>query len=66
MAKTMRCKRCGRYFGDKENLGGLSAGKAAVGAVLAGPAGAIVGAAMGNSKKVTSCPHCGCSDIVRV
>lgn len=63
MASTMRCKRCGHYFSSKENIGGLSAGKAAVGAVLAGPAGAIVGAAMGNKQKVTACPRCGCTDL---
>lgn len=60
---AMMCDRCGNVFMRKENAGGLSAGKAAVGAILAGPAGAIVGAAMGKTSKNDCCPFCGSYSI---
>lgn len=56
---TMRCRACGKLFKEKQNMGGLSAGKAAVGGILAGPVGAIVGASMGKNSKQSSCPYCG-------
>ena len=39
----------------------LSAGKAVVGGILAGPVGAVVGAAMGKKMVVYSCKKCGFS-----
>ena len=62
---TCRCKNCGRLFGEKSNVGGLSAGKAAIGTILAGSAGAIVGAAMGKTVKNNCCPYCGSHMITR-
>lgn len=38
---------------------GLSAGKAAVGGIIAGPVGAIVGAAMGKKTVTYHCRKCG-------
>lgn len=63
---TRCCRMCGRYFKEKTNVGGLSAKKAAAGALLAGPAGAVVGAAMGNTQKSNQCPYCGSYDTERV
>lgn len=57
--RTYMCKKCGKLFKEKVNVGGLSAGKAAAGAILAGPAGAIVGAAMGKTQRNHCCPYCG-------
>lgn len=62
---TMQCAKCGKIFKEKENVGGLSAGKAAVGGVLFGPVGAIVGAAAGKSKRNNTCPYCGHTVIWR-
>lgn len=58
-SETVWCAKCGRQYQVKENVGGLSAGKAALGAVVAGPAGAIVGAAMGKTRENDCCPYCG-------
>lgn len=55
-----KCTNCGKLYEGTEKSG-LSAGKAAAGAIIAGPAGAIVGAAMGKKKEVNCCPHCGSS-----
>ena len=60
---TYVCRNCGKMFKEKENVGGLSAKKAAAGAILAGPAGAIVGAAMGKTQKNYRCPYCGSYNI---
>ncbi len=54
-----KCLKCGKTYSDIENVGGLNAGNAAIGAVLAGPAGAIVGAATGKKKHNNCCPYCG-------
>ena len=43
----------------------LSAGKAIVGGILAGPVGAIAGAAMGKDFVVWSCKKCGFSDTYK-
>lgn len=56
---TWKCLSCGKLYSEQENTGGLSAGKAAIGAVVAGPAGAIVGAAMGKKTRNDCCPYCG-------
>lgn len=64
--KSYSCRNCGRFFKEKDNVGGLSAGKAAIGTIIAGPAGAIVGAAMGKTKKNNCCPYCGSYNIVRM
>lgn len=54
-----KCLKCGKTYNDIENIGGLNAKNAAVGAVLAGPAGAIVGVATGKKKHNNCCPYCG-------
>lgn len=41
--------------------GGLSAGKAVAGGLLAGPVGAIVGASMGKKQSTYYCESCGWS-----
>ncbi len=68
MAKngTLRCRQCGKWFKEYGEAEGLSAGKAAIGTLIAGPAGAVVGAAMGKKKKRTSCPYCGSYYIERL
>lgn len=55
MAPNGRCPKCNHPLNTR-NVG-LSAGKGAAGAFLAGTAGAIVGAAMG--RKEYYCPACG-------
>ena len=61
MAKngTRMCRQCGKWFKEYGEAEGLSACKAAIGTLIAGPAGAVVGAAMGKKKKQLSCPYCG-------
>jgi len=54
-----RCCTCGRTYWHKEKTGELSVKKAAFGAIIAGPAGAVVGAAMGKERVNNSCPYCG-------
>lgn len=55
MAPNGRCPKCNHPLNTRN--AGLSAGKGAAGAFLAGTAGAIVGAAMG--RKEYYCPACG-------
>lgn len=61
MAEVIICSRCGRPYSSKGKPEGLSASKAAIGGAIAGPTGAIVGAAMGDRPNVTECPYCGAS-----
>ena len=63
---TFMCRKCGKMYKEKSNAGGLSAGKAAVGGILAGPVGAIVGASMGKTQKANCCPYCGSYDRTRM
>ncbi len=56
---TLLCTKCGRLFSEYGKSTGLSAGKAVVGGILAGPVGAIAGASMGKKQRQTSCPYCG-------
>lgn len=63
---TYVCNKCFKMFKEKQNIGGLSAGKAAIGGVLAGPVGAIVGASMGKTGRNNCCPYCGSYDIRRM
>lgn len=63
---TYRCKKCGMTFKEKGAATGLSAGKAAIGGILAGPVGAVVGASMGKRERNTSCPYCGSTFYVRI
>lgn len=55
LAPNGRCPKCNYPLSTRKS--GLSAGKAAAGGILAGPAGAIVGASIG--KKEYYCPSCG-------
>lgn len=55
LAPNGRCPMCNYPLSTRKS--GLSAGKAAAGGILAGPAGAIIGASMG--KKEYYCPSCG-------
>ena len=43
----------------------LSAGKAVIGGILAGPVGAIAGAAMGKNLTIWSCSRCGYSNTYK-
>ena len=63
---TYTCNNCFKMFKEKSNVGGLSAGKAAVGGLVAGPVGAIVGASMGKSARNNCCPYCGSYNIRRM
>lgn len=63
---TYMCNRCYKMFKEKSNVGGLSAGKAAVGGILAGPVGAVVGASMGKTQKNNCCPYCGSYSIQKM
>ena len=59
------CPKCREGIMEKDETAvkALSAKKAAAGAILAGPAGAIVGAAMGESGNVYVCGLCGHKEI---
>lgn len=54
------CPRCGIGLLEPvgERTGGFSAGKALVGAVIAGPVGLAAGA-LGRKKKMYQCKRCG-------
>ena len=64
--KAMMCMKCGHIFRMKTKTGELSPGKAALGALLAGPAGAVVGASMGKTTQNRCCPYCGSYNITFV
>lgn len=60
MASVNLCPRCHLGFMRQvsERTGGFSAGKAVVGAVVAGPLGLAAGA-LGKKKITYQCPDCG-------
>lgn len=63
MASSMYLSICPKCHMDMleamgEKTGGFSAGKAAIGAVVAGPIGLAAGA-LGKKKTIYRCPKCG-------
>lgn len=58
-ASKKRCPKCCYYMDHVKVDKTLSPGKAAIGGILAGTPGAIVGASMGGKKNMWLCPKCG-------
>ncbi len=56
--KCPKCKMIGTMEMVSERQGGISGGKAALGAVLLGPIG-LIGGALGKKKVMFQCSNCG-------
>ena len=67
MSAPMGCPVCGRIWHPSTGVynSGFSAGKAVLGTVFFGPAGAVAGMA-GNKKRVYTCSHCGYSKEYKI
>jgi ribosomal protein S27AE len=59
MALMGACPKCGSYMKSiSERIGGVSLGKAAIGAIAAGPIGLAAGI-LGKKKVLYQCSKCG-------